>query len=127
MRCTRSVAAAVEETDFLPIPTASRVVARWDGQAWTLLPLTGIQSDAELRDVALTGTDVWVVGDRANAAGPIEAVAWRSHAGSGWTSYRPDPHPRGILNGVHATTSVVTSGGKRNPANSELGTATPTC
>ena len=53
----------------------------------------------------MTGDDVWVVGDRANAAGPIEALAWRSHAGSGWTSYRPDPHPRGILNGVHATSA----------------------
>jgi len=86
------------------LPNGSRVIARYDAGRWTLLPLTGIQPDAELRDVAVAGPDVWVVGDRANAAGPIESLAWR-YAGTRWTSYRPGPHPRGVLNGVHAASA----------------------
>ena len=27
------------------------------------------------------------------------------HAGTRWTSYRPGPHPRGVLNGVHAASA----------------------
>ena len=51
----------------------------------------------------MTGSNIWVVGDRVNAAGPIESLAWHSSRGSKWTSYRPDPYLRGVLNGVHAT------------------------
>jgi hypothetical protein len=86
-------------------PGGSPVVARWDGHARMLLPLSGIPAEAELRDVAVAGSDVWVVGDRADASGPIEGLAWRWHAGGGWTSYRPDPHPWGVLNGVHAASA----------------------
>ena len=79
----------------------SQLVARWDGRAWTSLRSTGIPADAQLRDVAVA--DVWVVGNRANEDGaPVEALAWR-YTGTGWTSYRIDPHPGAILNGVHAT------------------------
>ena len=79
-------------------------VVRWNGATWTSLPTTGIPTDAELRDVAVTGTDVWVVGDRANAAGPIEALAWHLD-GIRWSPYRIDTHPGAVLNGVHATTA----------------------
>ena len=47
------------------VPASSKVIGRWDGHVWTVVPMTGIQTDAELRDVAVTSTDVWVVGDRA--------------------------------------------------------------
>jgi hypothetical protein len=85
-------------------PPHGRIVIRWDGHTWTSMPMTGIAADAELRDIAVIGSDVWAVGDRANAAGPIEAVAWRLNGdGKSWSSYRIDPHRGAVLNGVHTT------------------------
>jgi len=100
------------------VPASSKVIGRWDGRVWTVVPMTGIQTDAELRDVAVTSTDVWVVGDRAKPDfGPLEGVAWRRTA-TGWTSSRPDPHPYGVLRGVHATAAnQVWAAGEPNVTN----------
>jgi hypothetical protein len=108
-------ASAISASDIWAIAASpvSYSVVRYDGTTWEQIPTGGALNGVHVRDIlAISSSDVWVLGDKADAVGGVSLVLLNWNGG-GWSS---------LVEPINAWAGRLALG----PGPTVLATATPT-